>query len=174
MTIRKATAADLDGVEAIYNAVLAQQANGINYTNWQKGAYPTRSTAEKALTDGTLYVQTEDGKLVGCAVFNQEQLPEYSYIDWQYPAEPEQVMVIHTLCIHPDAAGNGLAKAMVAFAEELGRSQDCTVMRFDTYEGNLPARKLYSRLGFRLAGGTEFFFQGFIHEILVLFEKPLS
>ena len=110
---------------------------------------------------------------MGCAVFNHEQLPEYANIDWLYPAEGDQVMVIHTLCIHPAASGRGLAKALVAYAEQLGRAQGCTVMRFDTYEGNLPARALYTSLGYRLAGGTEFFFQGFIHEILVLFEKEL-
>ena len=46
MEIRKATAADLDGVEAIYNAVLDHQAATVNYTNWEKGSYPTRATAE--------------------------------------------------------------------------------------------------------------------------------
>ena len=173
MEIRKATAADLDGVEAIYNAVLDHQAATVNYTNWEKGSYPTRATAEKALAEGTLYVQSDGDALVGCAVFNHEQLPEYANIDWLYPAEGDQVMVIHTLCIHPAASGRGLAKALVAYAVQLGRAQGCTVMRFDTYEGNLPARALYTGLGYRLAGGTEFFFQGFIHEILVLFEKEL-
>ena len=173
MEIRKATAADLDGVEAIYNAVLDHQAATVNYTNWEKGSYPTRATAEKALAEGTLYVQSDGDALVGCAVFNHEQLPEYANTAWLYPAEEDQVMVIHTLCIHPAASGRGLAKALVAYAEQLGRAQGCTVMRFDTSEGNLPARALYPSLGYRLAGGTEFFFQGFIHEILVLFEKKL-
>lgn len=173
MEIRKATAADLDGVEAIYNAVLDHQAATVNYTNWEKGSYPTRATAETALAAGTLYVQQEGGELVGCAIFNHEQLPEYAKIDWAYPAEGEEVMVIHTLCVHPAASGRGMAKAMVAYAEDLGRSRGCKVMRFDTYEGNLPARALYTGLGYRFAGGTEFFFQGYIHEILVLFEKQL-
>ena len=70
MEIRKATAADLDGVEAIYNAVLDHQAATVNYTNWEKGSYPTRATAEKALAEGTLYVQSDGDALVGCAVFN--------------------------------------------------------------------------------------------------------
>lgn len=173
MEIRKATAADLDGVEQIYQDVLEDQASNINYTNWQKGAYPTRADGEKALAEGTLYVQFDGGMMVGCAIFNHEQLPEYANIRWKYPADGDQVMTIHTMCVSPHAAGKGYAQALVTYGEELGRSLGCTVMRFDTYEGNFPARNLYAKLGYHSPGATEFFFHGFIHEVLVLFEKKL-
>ena len=62
---------------------------------------------------------------------------------------------------------------MIAFCEETARAQGKTVMRFDTWEGNAPANHLYPRLGYHLAGGTEFFFQGYIREILNCYEKEL-
>lgn len=173
MNIRIATAADLDGIEALYSAVLDDQEQNTNFTNWQRGSYPTRQTAEGALAAGTLYVQEDGGQLVGCAIFNHEQLPEYSAIDWAFPGEGAQVLVIHTLCIDPAASGRGYARAMVAYAETLGRSLGCTTLRLDTYEGNIPARSMYTKLGYRCAGATEFFFQGYIRETLVLFEKVL-
>ena len=46
-------------------------------------------------------------------------------------------------------------------------------MRLDTYEGNAPAAAFYPKLGYRLAGSTEFFFEGFIRETLICFEKDL-
>lgn len=173
MNIRKARPADIDAVETIYNAVLDDQEQNTNCTNWQRGSYPTRQTAETALAAGTLYVQEDDGHIVGCAIFNHEQLPEYARIPWTVPGEGDQVLVIHTLCVPPQNSGHGYAKAMVAYAEDLGRSMGCTALRLDTYEDNLPARQMYTKLGYRLAGSTEFFFQGYIHEILVLFEKGL-
>lgn len=173
MEIRKATAADLEAVAHLYDEVVDNQTRNINYTNWEKGVYPARPTAEKALEAGTLYVQTENGQLVGSMILNHEQLPEYDRMNWRYPAQGEQVLVIHTLCVSPTATGQGYAGAMVRFAEDLGRKLGCITLRLDTYEGNLPARRLYTRLGYDLIGGTEFFFQGFIHEILVLFEKKL-
>lgn len=173
MNIRKATNADLDGVEAIYNAVLDDQEQHTNFTNWQRGSYPTRKTAEGALAAGTLYVQEDGGKLIGCAIFNHEQLPEYAAIDWAFPGEGAQVLVIHTLCVAPAASGKGCARALVDYAETLGRSLGCTTLRLDTYEGNTPARSMYTKLGYRFAGATEFFFQGYIRETLVLFEKAL-
>lgn len=173
MTIRIATEHDLDAVEAIYEQVLDDQEQNTNFTNWQRGSYPTRATAQTALAAGTLYVLEAAEGLVGCAIFNHEQLPEYAEIDWAYPGEGDGVMVIHTLCIAPRAAGHGYARAMVAYAEDLGRRLGCATLRLDTYEGNLPARQMYTKLGYRLAGATEFFFQGYIRETLVLFEKQL-
>ena len=171
--IRLAAAADLNGIEAIYDAVLARDEAGPVYTNWQRGKYPTRDTARQALEAGTLFVGEEDGFLWGVMNLNDLQLPEYDEIPWSIPAERHQVGVIHTLCIHPAHGGRGRAAEMVAFSEEECRRQGRTVIRLDTWEGNIPANAMYPRLGYRFAGATEFFFQGYIHEILNCYEKPL-
>ena len=173
MDIRLATAADLDGITAIYDAILDREETGPVYTNWQRGKYPTADTARQALEAGTLYVGQEDGFLWGVVNLNGIQLPEYDAIPWTIPAEREQVAVIHTLCIHPAASGQGRAKQMVTFCEEEARRQGKTVMRLDTWEGNLPANRMYPALDYRYAGAAEFFFQGFIREILNCYEKAL-
>ena len=173
MTIRPATAADLNGITAIYDAILDREEAGPVYTNWQRGKYPTTDTARQALEAGTLYVGQEDGFLWGVVNLNGIQLPEYDAIPWTIPAEREQVAVIHTHCIHPAASGQGRAKQMVAFCEEESRRQGKTVMRLDTWEGNLPANRMYPALDYRYAGAAEFFFQGFIREILNCYEKAL-
>lgn len=172
--IRPGTAADLDACAAIYEEHLDREAAEVNYTNWQKGLYPTRATAEKALAAGTLYVcQEADGTLSACANLNHVQPAEYGQIPWSIPAAAEEVLVIHTLVVRPSRAGQGRGRAFVAFAEELGRSKGCKVIRLDTYEGNTPAKAFYPKLGYRYAGLTEFFFEGFIRENLVCFEKEL-
>ena len=173
MTIRPATAADLNGITAIYDAILDREEAGPVYTNWQRGKYPTTDTARQALEAGTLYVGQEDGFLWGVVNLNGIQLPEYDAIPWTIPAEREQVAVIHTLCIHPAASGQGRAKQMVTFCEEEARRQGKTVMRLDTWEGNLPANRMYPALDYRYAGAAEFFFQGFIREIMNCYEKAL-
>ena len=173
MSIRPAVAADLDGITAIYDAILDREEAGPVYTNWQRGKYPTADTARQALEARTLYVGEEDGFLWGVVNLNGIQLPEYDAIPWTIPAERNQVAVIHTLCIHPARAGRGLARRMVAFCEEETRRQGKAVMRLDTWEGNLPANRMYPVLGYRYAGAAEFFFQGFIREILNCYEKKL-
>lgn len=172
--IRPATAGDLPAIEAIYNAIFDREEAGPVYTNWQRGKYPTYDTARQVLEQGTLYVgEDESGFLWGVVNLNGVQLPEYADIPWQFAAEGTQVAVPHTLCIHPRRAGQGLARRMIAFCEDTARAQGKTVMRLDTWEGNLPANHLYPLLGYSLAGATEFFFQGYIHEILNCYEKKL-
>ncbi len=173
MNIRKGTAADLDAAEGIYHAILDHQAATVNYTNWIKGKYPTRRDAEDAVKAGTFYVMEEDGRVVGCVNLNQIQPPEYDKIHWSIPAAPEEVLVIHTLCIPPEESGRGYARAFVAFSEELARSMGCKVIRLDTYEGNKPALAMYPKLGYTPVGKTRFHFQNVIWEYLECFDKAL-
>ena len=172
--IRLANPSDLDAIAEIYEEILAaEDARPVSYTNWQRGKYPTVEHARAALEAGTLYVAEEDGEVYGCVNLNGEQLPEYDAIPWSVPAQPSEVGVIHTLVIRPGWSGQGKAREFVAFCEEELRRQGKKTVRLDTYEGNLPANTMYPRLGYRLAGATEFFFQGFIHEILNCYEKAL-
>ena len=170
--IRLAAAADLDGVARIYDEIL-EDADCLRFTNWQKGKYPCRATAERALEQDWLYVMEAEGQIVATAILNKEQLPEYDKLSWSIPAEREQVFVIHTLCVPPFQAGRGYARQFVAFSEELGRSLDCITLRLDTYEGNEPALAMYPRLGYRAVGKTLFHFQNIIWENLTCFEKAL-
>ena len=172
-TIRKGTAADLDACARIYDAHLDYEVAHVNYTNWLKGAYPTRATAEKALAAGTLYVYEEEGDVVGCANLNHIQPKEYANIPWTIPAEGDEVLVIHTLVFHPERTGGGRGKHFVAFAENLAREQGSKVIRLDTWEGNEPAKAFYPKLNYSYAGITEFFFENFIWENLVCYEKAL-
>jgi len=171
--IRKAAAADLPGIGEIYEAIFVQEARGPAYTNWLRGTYPTVDSARQVLEAGTLYVGEEDGVLLGVVNLNGVQLPEYDEIPWSIPAEREAVGVIHTLCIHPRQSGRGRARQMAAFCEETARAQGKSVIRLDTWEGNVPANRLYPSLGYRFAGATEFFFQGYIRETLNCYEKAL-
>ena len=90
--IRLANPSDLDAIAEIYEEILAaEDARPVSYTNWQRGKYPTRDTAEAALEAGTLWVGEEDGAVYGCVNLNGEQLPEYDAISWSVPAQPSEV-----------------------------------------------------------------------------------
>lgn len=171
--IRKGTAADLDGCAQVYEEHVKYEAAHINYTNWITGNYPVRATAEKALAAGTLYVDEEDGVIVGCANLNHIQPAEYARIPWSIPAGEDEVLVIHTLVFRPTHTGGGRGRRFVTFAEELARAQGCKVIRLDTYEGNEPAKAFYPKLGYRYAGITEFFFEQLIWENLICYEKAI-
>ena len=107
-------------------------------------------------------------------LLNHEQAAEYATIPWQYPAADKDVLLIHTLCIPPALAGRGYGRTMVAFAKEEARRRGCQVMRIDTYAYNEPAKALYQKQGFRIAGYAVWLHHGLIQEKLVYLECNLS
>ncbi|MEI3330115.1 MAG: GNAT family N-acetyltransferase [Oscillospiraceae bacterium] len=167
--IRLASEQDLPAIAAIYEAILDHEdATGLHYTGWQRGAYPTLDTAKGILAAGTLYVGTdEDGTVWGSMNFNDWQLPEYAKGRWTIPAEDSEVAVIHTLTIDPKRAGQGLARQMIAFAEDSARKQGKTVMRFDTGTENEVSNHLYPAIGYHLADVVDTFFMGYTHRPLI-------
>ena len=70
---RRATAFDLDAIEAIYDRIHDECERGRACTGWIRGVYPTRATAQAALERGDLFVQEADGRVAGCAIINQAQ-----------------------------------------------------------------------------------------------------
>lgn len=116
--IRRAVERDIDAVERQYAEILDFEQEHGSRTNWKAGVYPTRAVAEQGVADGSLYVMEEDGSLCASMLLNHVQLDVYASIAWKYAAEPEKVLVIHTLCVPPSQAGKGIGSRMVRFALE--------------------------------------------------------
>ncbi|MEG0688215.1 MAG: GNAT family N-acetyltransferase, partial [Hungatella sp.] len=99
--MRLAEEKDLVQIDQIYEEILDYEAETVSYTNWQKGLYPTLAYAKTALDQRTLYVGEDGDGVYGCVILNAVQPDEYGEIDWQIAAKPEEVIVIHTLCVRP-------------------------------------------------------------------------
>lgn len=171
--IRPATPNDISEIENIYNEILNHEEQTISYTNWQKGLYPTVDYATSAVNNNTMFVGEDEQGIYGCVILNNIQPKEYDNITWSTNVDPNEIMVIHTLCIRPSSAGRGKAKIMMKFSENYAKAQGYKVIRLDTYEGNIPAATLYPKLGYCYAGETKFHFQNVIWETLKCFEKVL-
>lgn len=172
--IRQGKAYDIPGVVRIYDKIHALESVGKGSTGWRQGIYPTRQDAQAALEAGELFVYEEGGLVLAAARINQEQVPEYALCDWAQKAPAEQVMVIHTLVVDPDRAGEGIAGGFVRFFEEYAREKGCPYLRLDTNEKNLPARALYRKHGYRESGVVPCDFNGLPGIRLVCIEKSLN
>ena len=171
--IRPATAADLDAICAVYSEIFAQEREGVCYSQWREGVYPTRATAEKGVAAGTMYVLEEDGRVLASVILNSFQPKEYYEIPWLYPAADEEVLVIHTLCVSPAAKGRGLGTRMVDFATGVACGRGVRVIRLDTNVKNTPAQRLYRKHGWRLAGSHHALHEGALDTELVYLERRL-
>ena len=174
MKFRKAALSDIPAVAEIYSDILTEQEQGNIFVGWARGVYPTEKTANMALERGDLFLQEEDGVVVGAAVINQQQVDVYADGNWQYPAADEQVMVLHTLVISPKAARKGYGTAFVRFYEQYARENGCRYLRMDTNAGNTRARSMYAKLGYAEIGIVPCVFNGIEGVPLVLLEKYLG
>lgn len=168
--IRLATTKDIDAITATYTELLTyEQAHGSN-SNWTLGVYPTRTVPEEKIPRNEMYVLEEDGDICASYVLNSEQASDYKKIAWLYDAPPEKVLVIHTLCVPPSKAGKGYATQMINFAKKFAAENNYAIIRIDTFAGNDPAKRLYQKNGFRLAGKGLALHMGLIEEELVYLE----
>lgn len=169
--IRKAQRNDLAAVEGIYDGIHTAEEKGMACVGWKRGVYPIRQTAEDALERGDLFVEETEGRVVGAAIINREQVDVYAKVPWLYPAAAEEVMVLHTLVIDPAENGKGLGREFVAFYERYAAQMGCSCLRMDTNARNTGARRLYQTLGYREAGIVPCVFNGLAGVDLVMLEK---
>lgn len=171
--IRKAEEKDLDAIALIYDKIISAEEAGKVTIGWQRGVYPTRDTAKSALSRGDLFVFEKDGAVYASAVINQIQVPEYVNCPWQYHAPDNEIMVLHTLTVDPDAGRHGIGRKFVSFYEDFARGHGCRYLRMDTNEKNTNARSLYSKLGYSEPGKISCVFNGIPGVTLVCLEKKI-
>ncbi len=171
--IRRATAEDLDAVGRIYDAIHEAEARGELTTGWLRGVYPVRATAEAALGRGDLFVLEEGGEILGAAVINRLQVDVYAGAPWRFDAADDEVCVLHTLTVRPDARGRGLGTRFVRFYEDHALKNACRELRIDTNARNTAARRLYAGLGYSEVATVPTVFNGIPGVDLVLLEKHL-
>jgi ribosomal protein S18 acetylase RimI-like enzyme len=173
MEIRRAQEKDIETAAALFEDVHTEEEQGRLTTGWERGVYPTEQTAADAVAKGELFVEEDDGMIVGVCIINQSQGDVYADGKWQYPADPENVMVLHTLAISPHAARKGYGSRFVAFYENYAMEHCCGYLRMDTNERNTTARALYKKLGYAEVDIVQCVFNGIPGVRLVLLEKAL-
>lgn len=174
MIIRKATEADIDVVEKLYDAIHTAEEAGQQTIGWIRGIYPVREIAERAFDRGELYVLEDDGEIHGTGIINNTQDASYANGNWAGEAPDDKVCVLHTLVIDPACSGRGYGKAFVAFYENYAIETGCTELRFDTNERNSVARAMYKKLGYTEVGIVKTDFNGLDQINLVLLEKCIA
>ena len=118
--IRKATIKDIKAIAAIYEDIHTEEEKGTLCIGWQRGVYPTEQTAADSVAKGDMFVCERDGLVIGAAKINKDQVDVYAYGDWEFPADDEKVMVLHTLVVSPAVQTSGIGKEFATGHEYAG------------------------------------------------------
>lgn len=116
---------------------------------WEKDKYPTQDFLIASIKNHELYVAQNDRDILACMVVNCLYNDGYREVKWSVDAEDSELLVIHALGVHPGYVGRGIAKEMVRYVIEVGKKKGIKTIRLDVLEGNIPAEKAYTRMGFQ-------------------------
>lgn len=139
---------DLDELETLYNDINDYLEENINYPGWKKGVYPVREDALNGIENNTLFVVKHDDKIIGSVILNNIPEPEYNKATWSFESDYSDVIIIHTLVVHPLYLNSGLGVAILKFTEEYAMKLNARAVRLDVFEENLPAINLYEKLNY--------------------------
>lgn len=171
--IRKATEKDIPAIAAIYEDIHTEEEAGRLTIGWERGVYPTEQTAADSIAKGDMFVCERDGQIVAAAKINNEQVDAYYGAPWEYAADDEEIMVLHTLVVSPSVQSSGVGKEFVSFYEKYALAEGCPYLRMDTNERNKRARAFYKKTGYKEIDIVPCKFNGIEGVNLVLLEKKL-
>lgn len=149
-TIRSAEKNELDRVQDFYYSVIDQLEGSAYGPKWTKDVYPAREDFKNAVLENTMYVcENQNGKIYAAMVLNSKCDEAYAGIEWKVKAEPDQVYLIHLLCVDQRYKACGIGLKMVQFAIKKAKETDMKAVRLDVIKGNMPAENLYVKCGFK-------------------------
>ena len=148
MKIEKGILDDLSSIMGLIKSVI-QDMERKNIFQWNEN-YPTTEVFENDILNNSLYLIRHEDGILGIIVFDENQSPEYSQIDWA--SKDERVLVIHRLAINPKFQGHGYARKLMDYAEEYARNKGYTAIRLDAYTGNPRTLSFYEKRDYKKTG----------------------
>lgn len=150
---------DYEQIRDFYYMVTDSLENSEFGPGWIKDIYPAQEFLRESIKKGELYIGELDDQIVSCMVVNHEYNESYKEISWSIEAEDTEILVIHALGVAPAFSGRGIAKQMVQSVIEMARENDMKTIRLDVLEGNIPAEKAYTKLGFQYLDTIQMFYE---------------
>lgn len=153
--IKKGTVNDIDEMENLYDKLNDYLESGTNYPSWLKGKYPNRETAVNGIKNNSLFVLKINNEIAGSIILNHEPETGYTQVIWGIEADYKDVVVIHTLVVHPKYLKNGIGKKLMDFAKRYSIEQKMKTIRLDVSIRNAPAISLYEKCGYSYVGTVD-------------------
>ena len=149
MKIQKCREADVIAAGSFYDGVVLWLNHHINYPKWMYKIYPSKSWVKQMTEAGEQFICVEGKKIVGAFVLNADPQGNYRKGNWSLDLPDGAYMVLHALAIDPKLQGRGLGAEVVRFCTEKAKADGYRAIRLDIVPGNIPAKKLYEKTGFR-------------------------
>ena len=159
LQIRVADSVDYNNVREFYYTLIDAMADAKYKPGWERDIYPTQEFLITSIENKDLYIGELDKQIITCMVVNHEYNEGYKKIQWSVAAKDSDIFVIHILGVHPAFSGKGIAKQMVQKVIEIAHDNNIKTIRLDVLGGNIPAEKVYTKMGFKFVDTIQMFYE---------------
>ncbi len=174
MEFRLAREDELEPIKRFYDELIDAMEDSEYGPRWKKDQYPDEEYIASSIKNGELYVASDEGGYAGAMVINHQWNEGYDQVEWEIAGPREKISAIHILGVSPHCHGKGIGGYLVEKAVEVSRSLGRRAIRLDVINGNLPAEKLYRKMGFSYRGTVNMFFEETGWEDFMIYEMPLD
>jgi ribosomal protein S18 acetylase RimI-like enzyme len=173
VTFRTAAADDFPAIWQLYADVCEQAPRDAYQVPWALDVYPDERDIRGHLDAGEYVVGEADGRIVCAMALTPHDDHDFAGVPWRVHAASDEVSVIHLLCVHPSARGQGLGAALTNEAIRRSRQLGKKALRLDVVHDNLVASRVYRGCGFDFVGSTEAFYEDSGHIVFDMYELAL-
>ena len=152
MVFRKAKQMESEVIMNLYRSVM-----GTPFCTWNE-SYPGESEIDGDLASGFLYVLEQSGKLIGAISI----VPENELDDFTCWKVKENVREFARVVLEPDYQKKGLSVNLVEGVMREFQKQCVTAVHIADAKDNIPAQKLYRKMGFEFLAETDLYGHRFL------------
>lgn len=159
LQIRTANGDDYSNVRIFYYSLIDAMKDATYKPGWEKDMYPTQEFLSRSIESNKLYIGELDKQIVSCMVVNHKYNDGYKNIQWSVEAKDSELFVIHALGVDSMFWGKGIAKQMIRQVIKIAYENNIKTIRLDVLEGNIPAEKTYTKIGFMYLDTIQMFYE---------------
>ena len=159
LRIRRANPKEYEKVRDFYYLLIDAMEGAAFSPGWERDVYPAQEFLRSSLEKGELYVEEVDGQMAASMVVNHAYNEGYREAAWSFNAADSELLVVHALGVHPQFSRRGIAGRMARHVIAMAAQNGIKTVRLDVLEGNLPAEKAYTKVGFRYVETARMFYE---------------
>ena len=164
-----ATLEDLDSLYEFFNIIIDHQKYDEYGADWTKDVYPSYEILKEKIENDLFFIETEDDRIIAAGAVQLHEEEDYKKGRWLKNFDDDEIAVLHLFAIHPKYRGKGYTKPFLNYIiEETGKH--IKAIHLDVVKGNLPARKIYEKVGFIYIGDVEMYYEDTGNIIVELLE----
>lgn len=148
--LRPASLEDLEALCHFYQRSCAFLEQRTNYPLWRWGVHPNTAKLQAAIENREMFVWIIEDEIAGAVIVNHE-LEGMEAVSWQN--SEKGFACLHLFAIDPRLQKRQAGSAFLTLLlNHLQSDSAIDSVRLNLIEGNLPARALYTRHGFKSKG----------------------